>query len=147
MESLPRTVLLAEHMADEVELIRGVVAPFAPRIRLEVVRSGREALQVLGGELADLDRPAYSLPGMTFLESDLPDISGCEVLRWIRQHPRLRGMIVVLLVGPEAEDQVQCAYQLKVNSVLLKHPLFDMPEVCHSILRYWFDYNQPPILG
>jgi CheY-like chemotaxis protein len=141
------TILLAEDDANDVWLLRHLLAPFAPQFNLQVVTDGEAAIAYLSGSGIYSDRAAYPFPGMALLDIHLPKIDGIGVLRWIRKNPRCRGMVVIMLTGSESEEHLRQAYELHVNSFLKKAPLLASPEVSRSVLSYWLTFNQSPLPG
>src|SRR5690349_2651171 len=50
------------------------------------VSSGQEAVEYLSGNGCYRDRSLYPLPTLILLDWRMPDVSGLEVLRWVRKH-------------------------------------------------------------
>lgn len=68
---------------------------------------------------------ADSLPCVILLDVRLPDGSGMEVLREIKQEPLLRSIPVVVLTSSDDTPDVQSAYLLGANSYLVKPIAFE----------------------
>lgn len=140
------TVLLAEDDANDVRLISRLLKNRSPvGFQLKVVEDGQQAIDYLSGNQPYTDRLNYPLPMMVFLDVRLPKRDGIEVLRWIREHPKFRGLIVVMLTGSESAEHLRKAYDLHVNSFLRKSPLLTIPEVSANVLSYWLQVNQAPL--
>ncbi len=63
--------------------------------RVTLAAGGRDALAKIEASVAT----AIDNFDLILLDIDMPLVSGIDVLKWIRQHPRLRSMRVVMLTG------------------------------------------------
>jgi CheY-like chemotaxis protein len=81
---------------------------------------GREAQKYLEGEAPFADRGMYPLPDLILLDLKIPNLSGLEVLRWIRRHPTLSRLIVIMLTGAAQQGDIDEAYALQAHSFLIK---------------------------
>ena len=83
------------------------------------------------------------LPCVILLDVRLPDGSGMDVLREIRQHPRLKTVPVVVLTSSDHTPDVHRAYQLGANSYLVKPISFE--QFHHKVREaglYWAVLNE-----
>lgn len=109
------------------------------------VRDGEQALDYLfrRGEFAD-PRQAPR-PRLILLDLRLPRVDGLEVLRQIRSEPRLRRLPVVVLTTSDADNDVTAAYELQVNSYLVKPFDFEeFNELVRWVGTYWMKANHLP---
>jgi CheY-like chemotaxis protein len=113
-------ILLAEDLEDDVLLIRRAFTKAGVQNPLFVVHDGEEAIQYLQGEGKFANRAEYPLPDLTLLDLKMPRKDGFEVLEWVRQQPTLRGLRIVVLTSSKEIRDVDRAYQLGANSVLVK---------------------------
>lgn len=104
---------------------------------VEVARDGEEALAWMPRWEA-----GETLPAVILLDLKLPRVNGLEVLRQLKAHPRFRSIpIVVLTTSAESQD-VTRAYELGVNSYIVKPVDFDkFVEVASQIEIYWTVIN------
>jgi CheY-like chemotaxis protein len=82
---------------------------------------------------------------MVMMDVSMPGLSGWELLRQIRQEPRMKQLPVVVVSSSDHPDDVERSYALGANSVLLKR--FDPRGAglyLAEAVRYWTDLNQPP---
>lgn len=106
---------------------------------IEVVRDGEEALAWIPRWESGAPTPAVIL-----LDLKLPKVSGLEVLRQLKTHPTLRRIPVVVLTTSADNQDVQNAYQLGVNSYIVKPVNFEkFTEVAAQIELYWTVLNAP----
>jgi CheY-like chemotaxis protein len=113
-------IFLAEDDVDDLELIRQALrkAGFINPIR--VAEDGMEALDFL----REVSFPGSDgIPLILFLDLNLPQLSGLEVLNWIRQQEELKDMPIVILSHSEQQLEIQRAFQLGANAYWVKPAL------------------------
>jgi CheY-like chemotaxis protein len=139
------TVLLVEDESNDVYLMEDAFRKAGVAVQLQVVRDGREALRYLRGEGPYADRKQHPLPRLTLLDLNLPYVHGLQVLKQIREEPRLRSLIVVVLTSSVADSDIERAYELGANSYLGKpNNLEAVQELVELIGRYWLSRNRLP---
>lgn len=105
-----------------------------------VARDGEEALAWIprweSGE---------TLPTVILLDLNMPRVDGLAVLRTLKSHPLLRRIPVVVLTTSKEDRDVQVAYDLGVNSYIVKPVGFDnFMDVAQQIELYWCVINELP---
>ena len=135
--------LLVEDDPNDVELIGLALEELNLTKQLDVVTDGVQALQYLHG---DANKPAcVYLPRLVLLDLKLPLLNGIEVLRAIRQHPRTRNLVVVVLTSSAENLDLEACYNLGVNSYVVKPLTFEkFVNVTRQIGEYWVMLNQIP---
>lgn len=86
------------------------------------------------------------LPRLVLLDIKLPRKSGFEVLQWIRAHPGLKGVPVIMLTSSSQPLDVRRAYELGANAYLVK-PM-DVDEIARLLLTihdFWLTANISPM--
>lgn len=139
------SILLVEDNAFDEELTlralkRGMIAN-----RIDVTRDGAEALDYLFARGAHSARLGQPLPQLVLLDLNLPRIGGLEVLRAIRGEPRTRILPVVVLTSSKEDRDIARAYDLGVNSYVVK-PV-DFTQFASSVQQlglYWLLLNEKP---
>jgi CheY-like chemotaxis protein len=112
---------------------------------LQIVRDGDAAVFYLNGDGEYSDRDRYPLPAIILLDLKLPRRSGHEVLIWLRQQPELKRLPVVMLTSSRQTPDVKRAYDLGVNSYLVKPVGFaSLLEMMQSFNEYWLNYTELP---
>ncbi len=138
-----RPILLVEDNPLDVDL---TLRAFARRKLLnpvEVARDGQEALDCIPKWEATGIAPAVIM-----LDLKLPKVSGLEVLRTIRAHPRFGSVPIVILTTSAEDHDIREAYACGVNSYIVKPVDFEkFVEVAGQIDLYWTVLNAPPRLG
>src|SRR5207253_9751320 len=101
-------------------LIRKAVQKALSGIPLAVVSNGQEAINYLEGVSVYADRAAYPFPDIVLLDLKMPLLNGFEVLRWVRQQPRLKRLPVIVLTGSVQDNDARRAYEMGANSYVIK---------------------------
>ncbi len=133
-----RPILLVEDNPLDVDLTLRAFQRCKLTNPILVARDGEEALAWVprweGGET----RPAVIL-----LDLKLPKIDGLAVLRTIKAHTALRRIPVVALTTSGEDRDIQAAYDLGVNSYIVKPVDFDnFMDVAQQIELYWCVLNE-----
>lgn len=83
---------------------------------------------------AEAGRP----PALVLLDVILPGASGVQILRWLREHPGLQDVPVVILTATADMADIQEAHQLGVASYLVKPVGYDaLGEVVRNLPCHW----------
>lgn len=147
MEPSAQTLLLVEDNRDDADLIKRAFRQAKLANRIELVSDGDAAVDYLSGEGRYADRTAYPLPVLVLLDLKLPRRSGFEVLSWLRQHPRLKRMPVVVLTSSHETADLARAYDAGVNSYLVKPVESEaLLEMVKTLGLYWMIFNERPVL-
>lgn len=142
-ESIP--ILLVEDNYDDVLLIRRAFRKAKISPPMSIVANGDEAIAYLSQEGQYANTESFPVPLLVLLDLKLPRRSGLEVLAWLRQQPKLRRLLVVVLTSSKENSDLAKAYELGVNSYLVKPVNFqDFVSLIELIDAYWFKTNQMP---
>ena len=141
MNDHSRPILLVEDNPMDVDLTKRAFAKRKLVNPLLVARDGEEALE----HLAQWEQGAPQ-PVVILLDLKLPKVSGLEVLRHIKTHPRFRTIPVVVLTTSGEDADVRAAYELGVNSYIIKPVNFEnFLEVATQLEIYWSVLNTPHV--
>jgi len=142
------TILLVEDNPVDILLMQRTFrnGTFA-NTSLQIVRDGDAAVFYLNGDGEYSDRERYPLPAVILLDLKLPRRSGHEVLGWLKEQPELKRLPVVILTSSRQPCDVVRAYDLGVNSYLVKPIGFaSLLEMMNSFSDYWLNHNELPEL-
>lgn len=140
-------ILLVEDNPFDVELTLNALARHNLSNAVKVVRDGEEALEFLFCTGAYTDRRIDNTPGVVLLDLKMPKVDGLEVLRRMKADPRTQKIPVVMLTTIQDERQIAEAYQLGVNSYVVKPTDFgQFSEAMRQVGTYWVLLNEPPRL-
>ncbi len=141
MNKISKPILLIEDNPMDVELTIRAFKKRKITNLIDVARDGEEALARMASWDTGLTPPVVIL-----LDLKLPKVSGLEVLRQLKAHPQYRTIPVVVLTSSSADRDVHEAYQLGVNSYIVKPVEFEkFVEVAAQIEVYWAVVNKPPL--
>ncbi|HEY9124553.1 MAG TPA: response regulator [Bacteroidales bacterium] len=114
-----RTILLAEDNPKDVELTMEALEDSLLANRIIVVKDGIETLEYLRCEGQYANREP-GLPSVLLLDIKMPRMDGIEVLREIRNDPRLKLLPVVMLTSSREDKDLLNSYYLGVNAYVVK---------------------------
>ena len=138
-------ILLAEDREDDVLLVRKAFLSADMNCRIEIVRDGEQAMLYLSGEGKYHDRDEFPFPDLLLLDLKMPRVDGFEVLRWIRQHPKIKNLRVVVLTASTQIRDVNEAYRIGANSFLVKPLDFEnFVETSKALRNYWLILDNAP---
>lgn len=109
------------------------------------LRDGVEALDYLFCKGAFAHRQNGALPRLIILDLKLPRIDGIKVVETVKADARLREIPIVMMSSSAEERDLRAAYQLGVNSYVVK-PL-DFAEFSRHVAQigtYWMSVNRVP---
>jgi CheY-like chemotaxis protein len=138
-------ILLVEDDPDDVLLLRRALRMAGAEVPLHVVGDGDAAVAYIEGTGEHADRRGSPLPCLVLLDLKLPKRSGLEVLEWLRQQPVLRRLPVIALTSSGQRNDIDRAYDLGVNSYLVKPVQSSaLAEMLRHLIKYWGELNCPP---
>ena len=140
-----KAILLVEDNPSDIGLTKRALGKCRIGNRLVVAEDGQVAVDYLFGTGSHAGRDTADVPAITLLDLKLPEVSGLEVLRRIREDARTRRMPVVILTSSREESDVGCGYDLGVNSYVVKPIDFSQFQLAIEQLGlYWLIVNEPP---
>ena len=140
--------LIAEDDPDTQLLIQRAFKQGDLAAPIHFVDDGEQTIEYLAGRGQFSDRSRYPLPAILLLDLKMPFKDGFDVLRWIRAHPSFRKLVVIMFSGSSLERDVEQAFELGVNSFVMKPVSFsELLQVIMAIHHYWFGCNYFPQPG
>lgn len=140
-------ILLVEDCAEDASLVVAAFKKWGISNPVLVVPDGEKAVDYLAGRNTS-GGTEPPLPCLAILDLKLPTMSGFEVLQWIRSHPRLERLPVVVLSGTKNLKDFDEAHRLGANACLVKS--LDLSELYELIqhLNYFSvasDFNNSAV--
>ncbi len=138
-KNIDRPILLVEDNPVDLDLTLRAFAAKKLSNPILVARDGEEALQYM--EKWEQGEP---WPVVILLDLNMPKVGGLEVLEKLKSHPDFKTIPVVILTTSSESSDLKSAYQLGVNSYIVKPVNFDkFLEVANHIDLYWRLINKP----
>jgi CheY-like chemotaxis protein len=135
-------ILLIEDNPMDVDLTFQAFREHAVANPVLVCRDGEEALDYINAHDSMTDD---GLPILVLLDLRLPKVDGVDVLRHARSHPVWKQVPVVVLTTSRENRDISAAYELGINSYIIKPVDFlAFTEVVKTLKVYWLLTNVPP---
>ena len=126
-------VLLVEDSPEDILFFRKACAQAGWTWPLEVVKDGQEAVDSLSAR-----QGSDTCPSHLILDLKLPGVSGLQILEWIRAHPVLATLPVIILTSSQVPSDIHQASALGVDAFLVKPVSFKaLVDVVHEIAARW----------
>ena len=136
-------ILMVEDNPYDVELTLRALKKHNLANQLFVVDDGEQALDFLFARGNFSGRSLNSPPRVVFLDIKLPKVNGLEVLRVLKTNESTISIPVVMVTSSKEDPDIQTAYQLGVNSYVVKPVDFDaFQQVMIHLGFYWLLVNQ-----
>ncbi len=85
-------------------------------------------------------------PKLILLDLKMPKVNGMEALEQLKSNPDTKHIPVVVLTSSKEESDIKTAYELGVNSYVVKPVEFDLfAEAVGEIGLYWLLFNEMAI--
>jgi CheY-like chemotaxis protein len=139
------TILYADDDAEDRMLVKEAWAENRLANDLHFVEDGEELMDYLRRRGSYTHLSDQPLPGMILLDLNMPRKDGREALQEIKADPKLRSIPVVVLTTSKAEEDILRAYDLGVNSFILKPVTFQsLVDLTLTLSKYWFEVVELP---
>jgi len=139
-------ILLVEDNPDDVRLTLRALTKNKLTNQLLVVQDGEEALDFIFARGKFSMRAIDDFPRVILLDLKLPKVNGLEVLKEIKNDDRTKSIPVVVLTSSKEESDIREAYNLGVNSYIVKPVDFENFAITiKEIGLYWLLINIPPV--
>lgn len=130
-------LLIVENRFADLDLAKRVFARRRLFNPIQEARDGEQAIAYIERWEAG-ERP----PVLILLDLGLPKISGLEVLRRLKSHPKISAIPVVVFTTSAEDNDIQEAYRLGCNSYIVKPVEFSkFMEVASQVETYWCALN------
>jgi CheY-like chemotaxis protein len=141
-ESSAPVILLVEDNPADLRLTQEVLEEASLVHRLLVARDGEQALAMLRGQPPHEHLPQ---PDLVLLDLNVPRKSGLEVLKAVKQDPRLLRIPVIVLSTSRAESDFAACYDAHANAFVTKPTDWgEFTELARLIRDFWLKCVQRP---
>ena len=113
-------ILLVEDSAEDAGLVRASFRRWGIKNPIDTVTDGDQAIAYLSGLGVQEGRAPREMPVLAILDLTLPNVSGFEVLEWIRARREFNALPVVVLSGTKNLKDFDQAHRLGANACVVK---------------------------
>ncbi len=135
-------ILFIEDDPNDALLLQRALKRVCGELPVHRVSHGGEALAYLLGEGRYADRIAHPLPSLVIMDLKMPIMDGIELLAWLKKHPILGPVPVVVLSGSSRLDDMEQARKLNAAAYIVKP--FDLEEwraIARQLSERWLQRN------
>jgi two-component system, response regulator len=137
-------LLLVEDSPNDAELTMRALKNGGLANKLVWVKDGKEALEYLFCEGDYADRVGTA-PRLVLLDLKMPKLGGMEVLAAVKADKRTKRIPVVIMTSSQEEKDVAQAYDMGVNSYVVKPVDFkSLTQIVQKAGYYWLAINKTP---
>ena len=138
----PAVLLRVDDNPDDLLLFQLAWEKSGAANTIHCVSTRKEAVEYLEGKGRIDDHRTWPIPAVIVIDMRLPDGNAAEFLRWLRAHPKLGRIIVIVLSGTARQEEINEAYRSGANSFLLKSGSSGHLEATVNLIqRYWLVQN------
>ena len=138
-------LLLVEDNPNDAELTMRALKRGGLANKLVWVKDGKEALEYLFCEGEYAGRGG-SVPRLVLLDLKMPRVGGIEVLAAVKADQRTKRIPVVIMTSSQEEKDMAQAYDMGVNSYVVKPVDFkSLSQIVQKAGYYWLAINKTPV--
>ncbi|VAX27199.1 hypothetical protein MNBD_IGNAVI01-1577 [hydrothermal vent metagenome] len=139
-------LVIIEDDPNDAEMISDVLQNKVDLQKVKFIKDGEEAIIFLRDIINNPINKKNPLPKLMVLDLKLPKVSGLEILKEIKSGERAMGIPVVILSSSKEESDLKTAYDLCVNSYVVKTLNFEeFSFLIGNIIFYWLNLNEVPL--
>jgi CheY-like chemotaxis protein len=140
-----KPVLYAEDEANDAFFLQRAFTRVGVEQKLIVVPDGQEAINYLSGDGAYSNRDEHPMPCLLLLDLNMPKKSGLDVLKWVRNDPRISTLPVIVLTSSLHDADIHRAYIQGANAYLVKpSDPGELADIVKTINDFWLTRNRMP---
>lgn len=116
------SILVVDDDRDGTVFAQHLIAKTGVRNPVVLATGGREALEHLRRCCSAGGADGIFKPGLLLLDVNMPEMSGLDVLRWVRAHPSFKETKVILWSASERHADHEMAARYGADAIFSKYP-------------------------
>lgn len=138
-------ILIAEDDADDRFLLQAAFEENGFNDKLYFVENGVEVIEYLNNHTSE-NQKENNFPRFILLDLNMPKKDGREVLKELKQHPKLKKIPVVIFSTTNNEQEMRRCYELGANSYITKPNSFEsLLKTVAALRSYWMQTSSIPV--
>ncbi|WP_129717556.1 response regulator [Pedobacter sp. SYP-B3415] len=130
-------IFYVEDDPDYVFFMENAVQEVGDNLILTVAADGQEAIRSLRKFVEE-----HTIPKLILLDLNLPNISGLDILRFIREIPAMKTVPVLLFSTSDSPKDVRASIEFGANAYVTKPDGYDKLLQCvDSVQKFWFNHH------
>ena len=131
-------VILLVDSADDAFLVKQALQKAGLRNHVITINESVLVFPYFEGTGEYQDRRNFPMADLVLLDLKLPKVDGFEILRWIRQQPRLKDLPVIVLTSLDALPNIRKAYEFGADSFMAKPGDFEnLDPLLNTLALVW----------
>lgn len=137
-------LLIVEDDENDRVLLKRAFEKLNVGYQIHPLQNGNEAVAFIKGEGVYANRKAYPFPTFILTDLKMPGGDGFDLLYYLKQHPEILIVPVVMLSGSDDPSDVRQAYSLGASSFIVKpHGLSELEGIVQKLHYYWSECEVP----
>lgn len=140
----PKVMLIDDNAGESIILNAALKRTNIDNIELEVYQNPLKAIKQIK-ELLKNDEGKQNLPDLIFLDLNMPEMNGAEVLKTLKKIEDLRYIPIIIVTTSTLDHEISNCYKLHANAVMTKPMDFDdYVNMLEITLKYWLFVGHLP---
>jgi two-component system, response regulator len=138
-------VLLIEDSLDDSELTLYSLMTVNDRLRYQHFTNGEDALDFVFKNKTNWGEPIKDHLKLIILDLKLPKLGGLDIAKKFKESEQTKSIPIVVLTSSRSHDDIHVAYEIGVNSYVVKPDKFDgYVKKIGTLASYWSLVNERP---
>ena len=146
MKAKKFSLLIVDDNEHDLFFLERAFQKLGPHYRIQALRSGDEAIEYIKGEGKYQDRTEFQFPSYITTDLKMAQGDGFRLLDFIKKHPALSIIPVVMLSDSGDPDDIRHSYLLGASSFFTKpRDPEKLTSLIKSIHEYWSQCQVPEV--
>jgi two-component system response regulator len=137
-------ILVCDDDADDRFLVQSAFTEAHVKADFRFTSDGQELIDYLEN-CNERGSRKHPCPNIILLDLNMPRMDGRQALKWIKSHPELRSIPVVIYTTSSDNKDVRQCYRLGANTFMTKCAEFgELVDRANTFAKYWMDVAKLP---